>query len=309
MFNSSFARRDLLALILAAAAWGVGTVISKRALEEIPPLALLPIQLVASLGILAALMRRRGIAFHGSTAAPLLGRLGVLNPGLAYFLSLIGLGSISASLSVLLWAAEPLLILALAAVFLGERVGPVVVVLSLIAIAGMVLVTYDPATGGQLGGVVLTLAGVACCAVYTIVARRWIGTADSTAQLVFTQQGYALAFAIAALLLGQVLGGGVVLTGVSPTAWLAAIGSGALYYAAAYWFYLTALRGVPASFAAVSFYLIPLFGVGAGYLVLGERLGEWQWVGVVVLLAAVFLVIRAAPSDGASLSPIPVTTD
>jgi probable blue pigment (indigoidine) exporter len=307
VFSSAFARRDLLALILAAAAWGVGTVISKRALEEIPPLALLPIQLAASLAILAVLMRRRGIRFRDSTAAPLLGRLGVLNPGLAYFLSLLGLGSISASLSVLLWAAEPLLILALAAVFLGERVGPVVVVLSLVAIAGMVLVTYDPATGGQLGGVVLTLAGVACCAVYTIVARRWIGTADSTAQLVFTQQSYALAFAVVALVLGQVVGAGVALTGVSPTAWLAAIGSGALYYAAAYWFYLTALRGIPASFAAVSFYLIPLFGVAGGYLMLGERLDEWQWLGVVVLLAAVLLVIRAAPSGDASPSPIAVT--
>jgi drug/metabolite transporter (DMT)-like permease len=305
MFSSVFARRDLLALILAAAAWGVGTVISKRALEEIPPIALLPIQLAASLGILAVLMQRRGIPFRGGATAPLLGRLGLLNPGLAYFLSLLGLGSISASLSVLLWAVEPLLILALAAVFLRERVGPVVVTLSLVAIAGMVLVTYDPATGGQLGGVVLTLAGVACCAIYTVVARHWIGTADSTAQLVFTQQGYALAFAIVALVLGQVLGGGVGLSGVTPTAWLAAIGSGALYYAAAYWFYLTALRGIPASFAAVSFYLIPLFGVGAGYLLLGERLGEWQWVGVVVLLAAVLFVIRAAPIDAASPSPVP----
>ena len=37
------ARRDLLALVLAAVCWGVGTVISKAALDEVPPLTLLPI--------------------------------------------------------------------------------------------------------------------------------------------------------------------------------------------------------------------------------------------------------------------------
>ena len=46
-----------------------------------------------------------------------------------------------------------------------------------------------------------------------------------------------------------------------PIGWVSAVGSGALYYASAYWFYLNALRAVPASFAAVSFYLIPIFGM------------------------------------------------
>jgi drug/metabolite transporter (DMT)-like permease len=46
----------------------------------------------------------------------------VLNPGIAYALSLNGLVSITASLAVLLWALEPILILILASVFLGERI-------------------------------------------------------------------------------------------------------------------------------------------------------------------------------------------
>ena len=48
------------ALILAATCWGVGTVISKAALAEISPFTLLPIQLAASLAILAVLMRSSG---------------------------------------------------------------------------------------------------------------------------------------------------------------------------------------------------------------------------------------------------------
>jgi len=112
-------------------------VVSKRALDEIPALTLLPIQLAASLVVLAVLMRRRGLPLRGSPA--ILGRLGILNPGLAYALGLLGLGSITASLAVVLWAVEPLMILVLAIWLLREQVAPVVGVHSLVAVAGLVL--------------------------------------------------------------------------------------------------------------------------------------------------------------------------
>ena len=41
-------RSNVLALTLAAACWGIGTVVSKRAIDEIPPLTLLPIQLASA---------------------------------------------------------------------------------------------------------------------------------------------------------------------------------------------------------------------------------------------------------------------
>ena len=63
----SIPRRTALFLILAAACWGLGTVISKRAIGEIPPLTLLPIQLGASLVVLATWMRLRGLPFRDPT--------------------------------------------------------------------------------------------------------------------------------------------------------------------------------------------------------------------------------------------------
>lgn len=291
MAGPTLARRDLLALTLAAAAWGFGTVISKRAVEEIPPLTLLPIQLAASLATLAVLMRRRGINLRASQP-PILGRLGILNPGLAYALSLLGLAYISASLSVLLWALEPLLILALAAVFLREQVTPGLVGLSLIAVAGMVLVIFEPAAGGQWLGIGLTVAGVACCAAYTVISRRFLPGADSTAPVVFAQQAYALGFAAVVLAIVALVGGQVRPETITAVGLASALSSGVLYYAAAYWLYLSALRAVPASIAAVSFYLIPLFGVAGAYLLLGERLDARQWVGAVIVLVAVFAIVR-----------------
>jgi drug/metabolite transporter (DMT)-like permease len=313
MARTSIARRDLGALVLAATCWGLGTVISKAALDEIPPLTLLPVQLASSLVVLGVLMRRQGVPFR-SGGSPLLGRLGLLNPGVAYALSLLGLVTITASLSVLLWALEPLMILVLAAVFLRERVTPTFVVLSMIAVGGMILVVYEPAAGaGHLIGVALTLAGIACCAVYTVVTRRWIPDAKETSQVVLDQQAHALALSLVVLVAIGVVGGAIVPVAVTPLGLASAVASGALYYAGAYWLYLGALRHVPASYAAVSFYLIPIIGVASGALLLGERLDPRQWVGAAIVLAAILAILRqpsrsaadpAADGAAATLGPV-----
>ena len=292
-------RGAVLALILAAASWGIGVVISKRAVAEIPPLTLLPIQLAASLLVLAVLMRIRGRPLRDRAAAPILGRLGLLNPGLAYALSLLGLVSISASLSVMLWATEPLFILALAGLLLGERIGRSLVVLSVVAVGGMALVIDQPGDTGSLLGVTLTLAGVACCALYTIVARRWLGTSAGTAPVVVSQQAYALVLAVGLATGLWLLGGSVWPDDVTPAGWASALLSGLLYYGLAYWFYLSALRDLPASLAATSFYLIPVFGVAGGFVVLGERLEPGQWIGVAVVLTAVLLILRRSRAPAA----------
>jgi probable blue pigment (indigoidine) exporter len=284
--------RSALALVLAAAAWGTGTVVSKRALAEIPPLTLLAIQLAASLLALFLLMRVRRTPIVDPSAPALLGRLGILNPGLAYALSLLGLAHIGASLSVLLWALEPILILVLAAWFLSERIGPVVLGLSFVAISGLLLIAYEPGTAGTAVGVTLTIAGVVCCAIYTVVTRRWIAASDSTAPVVVAQQAHALAVALVAVIGLWIAGGAVHPEAVSPIGWASAIGSGVLYYAVAYWLYLFALRTVPASVAAASFYLVPVFGVAAGFLLLGERLDPAQWVGVAIVSVAVVGILR-----------------
>ena len=297
MSRSSIAPRDLAALILAATCWGVGTVISKAALAEISPFTLLPLQLAASLAVLAVLMRSQGISFR-TDGSPLLGRLGLLNPGLAYALGLIGLTTITASLYVLLWAFEPLMILFLAAWFLRERITPAFVVLSLVAVAGMLVILYDPsASSGQWIGVGLTLAGIVCCAVYTVVTRRWIPDAKETSQVILSQQAHALLLAIGLVLVVGLAGGQIASTALTPLGLASAIGSGVLYYAGAYWFYLGALRHVPASFAAVSFYLIPIVGVAAGALLLGERLDPRQWIGAVIVLGAILAIIRQPIAD------------
>ena len=286
------ARSASLVLILAAASWGTGTVVSKAAVAEFPPLTLLAIQLAASLVFLLSLMRLRGIPLRDRSIPPVLGRLGMLNPGLAYALSLIGLVSISASLSVLLWALEPVLILLLARALLGEPLGRGLVGLSAVAVAGMVLILNASSDGSSWLGIGLTLAGIGCCALYSVITRRWLPGTDATAPVVAIQQLWALAFALVVVGAVALTGGSIRPEAVSAQGWASALISGVLYYAAAYWLYLSGLRRVPASVAASAFYLIPVFGVAGGGLVLGDRLTGVQWIGVAIVVGAVIGILR-----------------
>ncbi len=49
---------------------------------------------------------------------------------------------------------------------------------------------------------------------------------------------------------------------------------------------------MPASSAAASFYLIPVFGVTGAFVFLGERLEASQWLGAAVVLLAVYAILR-----------------
>jgi probable blue pigment (indigoidine) exporter len=285
--------RNVVLLILAAACWGTGTVVGKQAIAELPPLTLLPVQLAVSVTVLLVVTRLRGERMPAGREGRLLGRLGLLNPGLAYALSLIGLTEITASLSVLLWASEPILILVLAAMVLGDRLGPAIVAPSVVAVAGLLLVVFDPGASGSAFGVALTIAGVVACAVYTVATRKWLLGTDSTFGVVLAQQAHALVLS-AVVLAGLALAGRAIIPGqVTSAGLLSAVASGLLYYALAYSFYLSALRNVRASIAAASFYLIPVFGLAGGWLV-GERLLPLQWMGAAVVVVSVAAItIRA----------------
>jgi drug/metabolite transporter (DMT)-like permease len=223
--------------------------------------------------------------------------LGLLNPGLSYMLGLAALAHISASLSVLLWATEPLMIVALAWLFLGERnrrvLAPVVV-----ASFGVFLVSVVPGSVGTTRAVLLSLAGVAACAIYTAVSRK-LGLADSTAAVIATQQVSALVFAVAVFGAMAIFGRAEFPSDVSAQGWLAAIGSGVLYYAVAFFFYLKGLAKTPASIAGIYLNLIPVFGIAAAFLFLDERLSGRQWFGALLIILAVVHVARAvAPMQG-----------
>jgi probable blue pigment (indigoidine) exporter len=279
------ARTAVAALVAAAASWGIGTVASKQVLDDIAPLTLLPVQLSSSCLFLLVLCLIRRETFAWTPPVRRLAALGVLNPGIAYALGLIGLTTITASLSVLLWALEPVAIMLLAMLILRERV-PLGLALAVgVALVGVWLVVYQPGAAGDGVGIALTAASIGFCALYAVLTRLLL-LDDSSVTVVLAQQGAALSFAVTLTTAVHVGGGpGWDLGGHGPGVWLGAAASGVLYYGLGFWLFVAGLRRVPASVAGSFLPLIPVFGLSAGYLV-GVRLDPRQWLGALVIVVA-----------------------
>ncbi len=276
-------------LVAAAACWGTATAISKRAVDEIAPTTLLPIELVVSVGVLVVAAVVTGDGRLPRQHRAHLAWLGVLNPGVSYALGLAGLARITASASALLWATEPVLILALAWLVLRHRPTALMAACAVIALTGVLLVVARPDVGLSVTGVGLTLAGVIACAIYTVLSSRYL--ADSTPLgVVIVQQTAALGFAAILAIVAFASGRGGSLHNVSATAWLSALAAGALYYGIAFWFYVHGLRTCSPGIAGLFINLVPIFGITTAALLLDERFSTRQWLGAAVTIGAVTAV-------------------
>ena len=282
----------VIPLILAAACWGSGTVLSKEAIGVAPPILLLPAQLASSLALLAAVAWIRREPVQLVTRPRRVGALGLLNPGLAYSLALVGLTQVSASVAVIVWATEPAMVALLAAAVLRERLPRPVAALSVVAVLGTVFLAGETGSATTAIGVAVLATAVGLCAIYTVATRSWMAGDSETLGIVTAQQaaGLCLALVAAGVAVGAVGPTALVVTGrpslQGPLGAATVVGSGLVYYGLAYWFYLSALRRMPASIAATSFYLVPVFGLAVAFA-FGERLDVRAWLGAAVVLVAV----------------------
>ena len=281
--------RPALMLVGATACWGFGTVISKHALDTVEPFLLLAAQLLTSTVFLFLLIRIRRLHVTWTPELRRLAALGVLNPGLAYALGLLGLTTITASMSVLIWATEPVLIVLLAAIVLREHVSAGMQAALAMAVLGVLLVVYEAGAGGAVSGGLLTSAAVGACAIYTVAARRLL-VDDTSLVAAAVQQATALVFALLLLAVAELARPqDDSFASVGVTTWMWAALSGLLYYGVAFWLYLSGLTKVSASVAGSFIPLTPVFGV-AGALLIGEQLSGRQWFGAAVVVSAVTLI-------------------
>ena len=306
--SSRLPTHPFLLLVAASAFWGIGTVLSKLALDRgIPPVTLLAVEMGASstlllVALLVTTSFRPRIVMSVDLAR--LVALGALNPALGYALALFGLVTVSASLAVLVWAIEPVIVVLLAVPLLSERPERRTVILVLVAVVGAVLVLLGPGTTGQLGGIALTLGAVLACALYTVLTRRLL-LDDGSIVVVLGQQVLAFVLVLLALVVGVITGWFATSTPTDARTLGLAAASGVVYYALAYVCYVAALRRVPAAVAVSVLPLIPVWGLAAAFLV-GDRLSLAQWLGAAIVGLAV-LAVALTPS--ASVSTVPANAD
>lgn len=274
----------------AVALWSGSTVVEKVLLDRMPPVTLLAWQLAVSVALLwgALLLRRQPVP--GGRVWWRLGWPGLVQPGLANLLLLLGLSLTSANTFSLLNSCETVFGLLFARALLGERVGRTTAVLAGLATVGVMLVTLGAdETGGRntWPGVLLVLGGTVFAALYGVVSRP-AASAPGSQPLLLTALHQTLGLLAVLLVWGLALARGeaAFLREVSLSTWAWAALAGVFQYAVPFWLFLLALRQLSASAVSLLFTLGPVFVIALAFVVLGERLAPLQGWGAALTLAS-----------------------
>ncbi|TCC27336.1 DMT family transporter [Kribbella speibonae] len=281
------AHQGPLLMVGSAFAWAAGLVATKWVLNQTraTPTAVLTVQLAGSLLVLVAAAAVARTPVRGGLSK---GWVGLLEPGLSYYLALAGLALTSAVNASILGTLEPVLVPILALLLFRERPAPRLAVIVVAATIGSLLVSASGTTAGSdWRGDLLILASVAAAALYVVLASTQVVDLSPLAAAI-GQQLWALALVLSFLLATFVVTGRTGWTEPQVTDLLLAAGSGILNYALPFWLYLVALTKMPVSRAAAYLTLIPLFGVALAAVVLGEDVSPLHLAGGVLVVGSLF---------------------
>lgn len=238
--------------------------------------------------------RRRLAALSGRDWA-LLGAVGVFGYALPLVLGIYGQTLSTSSSAALFIGMEPVSIVVLSCLFLGERMTGLKLVSLIAGLSGAMLIAFQglPRLGGafegrMVGDLVLAAGGI-CWALYSVIGKPVLGRVEP---MDYTAATTVLCFLGVAAWAAP---------GLSPAAWrsagtapwlaliyLAAAGS---FFGALIW--NVVLRKVEASSSANFIFLQPLVGVALGAGVLGDPLTRWTAYGGALVLAGMWAATRA----------------
>jgi len=291
------------ALAAAASIWGGMYVVSKYALDFIPPFTLLWLRYVTALCVLYPLAARLHKAPLTRADHRIFLSIGLVGYVVSVGLQFIGTRLSSAHNGAIITSASPAFILLFAWLMLGERLTTRKLCSVLLATVGVIIVVgWDSAaTGG--GGVLLgnlALIGAAVTwALLSVMARKF---SASLSPLVITA-GAVFWAAIMTTPLMVVEWRFIPVHGLDrPLLWTAVLYLGVVATAGAFYFWNKGLSLVEAGTGSVFFFLQPVVGALLGWLVLGEQLTTSFFIGGGVILLAV--LIASLPSRSRNSTPV-----
>lgn len=305
--NNSSAR---LLLTLAAIGWGSATTATKYALEGFGPLTLLLVELTAAAAILWSILAVCGIPRLERKGR--LAMLGVLEPTLAYAGLAFGLMYTTATKASLLGASEACFVVALAAIFLNERMSARALTGLLLTFVGVLLIEQVFTVSSDLNvGDFLVLGGDLAAAVYVILAVKVAATAQSLPMTAY-QFGFGALFALPFAVWRWLSGQEPFPANVDLSMWLVATLIGGVGFVGSYLLYNYVINFVPAGLAGVTLNLIPMFGVLTAVVFLDEHLTVWYVIGGAVVISGIMLFPAQQPAGqstdsislGARQSPV-----
>lgn len=283
---------DRLALLALSALWGGGFLFVRIAVPEFGPFALVATRvLLAGLLMLAWSAARGGVPPFWRRGRDYL-VLSALNVAIPFTLSSWALLTVPASLAAIIMATVPFFTAPLAAFRLRTNPSPRQILGLLVGFGGVsilvgfgtVAITPDNLTA--IGALLATAFFYSVGGIYT--ARNFTGVSPIEATL--GQQFGALVLLLPFALAFPPRGV------PSPAAIFSLLLLTVFATVVAYLLFFRLISAVGPTQTAMTAYLIPLFGVVWGVLLLGETVGPATVAGMAVILAGVLLVTGAGPS-------------
>jgi O-acetylserine/cysteine efflux transporter len=216
------------------------------------------------------------------------GSLGVLSFGLLFVAIDQGM---PAGLSSLVLQSQVIFTVAFAALALGERPRRTQLVGGAIALAGLVVIATDRASSAPLGPFLLVIAAAAAWGISNVCTRQ-AQPPDGLALMVWASLVaplplLALSFAFDG---SHAIGGALRHVDLGGIAALAYIVGPSTLFGFACWSGL--LRRYPAATVAPFTLLVPVFGIAAAALTLGERPSAAELIGALVVIAGLLYGLR-----------------
>jgi drug/metabolite transporter (DMT)-like permease len=290
--------RDLvivhLGLLTVAMLWGGNFTALKHLLDSLTPVDVVVIRSVGAGLFYIAFLVATGRAIIPMTRTDarrmvFIGLLGipVMSLSMAY-----GLNRLNPGLASLLVTSNPIFTAIISRILLGERLTARKVAGILVAFAGFLVVLQFGASGGaqlessQMLGVLIVLAGPLAWAFYTVLSKPLLGRYPPKYVAAYTTMSGGVAF-VPFLVFDAPMRERM--TELGPSDWFAVIYVSLLAITVAYLLWYWGLRVLTPSQTAVYTYLVPVFGVLASWVVLGEVPGIFALVGGAVIVAGVVL--------------------
>ncbi|MCW5223625.1 DMT family transporter [Verminephrobacter aporrectodeae] len=290
---------SLARLLLLAALWGASFLFMRIAA---PVLGALPTafgrETLGALGLFALIaLLRTPLSFQGKFAATLV--LGCINSGIPFLMYALAAQVLPVGYSAILNAMTPLMGVLIGAAAFGERITPAKAAGVLIGLAGVAVLTRAgplEASAPVLWGLAACLLATACYGLAGFLTQRWItrrGGLDSCIVALGSQIGAMLL--LLPFLAREALVHPFAWQDTPTRVWVSMLALGLLCTSLAYVLYFRLIADVgPLKALSVTF-LIPLFGVLWGWLVLGERATPAHAMGGGLIAIALWLVLRPGP--------------
>lgn len=288
MSDANARRNALVALAILTVVWSFNWIVMKAVLVYVGALTFSAMRYVFGTAVLFAVL-----ALRGENLAPTPWR-DTLIVGLAQttaFQALVQLALISggAGKTALLAYTMPFWVIPLAWIVLGDQPSPRQWLYIAIAAAGLVLVLQP--WNGQVGmlSAILALLGGGAWAVGTVFSKRlFLTTPVSPLRLTAWQMLYGTVLLVVIALCVHERE-----TVWSPTLIGALLYNGILSSGLAWALWAFVVQRLPANVAGLASLSTPLLGVGFAWAILGERPDASEAIGIVVIGAALFGVLRS----------------